>query len=259
MDDASRWPMMVANMAGVFAGFARVSPEGRVLELDGVTAAMVPHCPERSVVNCVLYTDARLLGEALDTVARAYDEAGVRAWTVWVPEHDTDAHSLLAEAGHALDAKPAAMVRDLDGLDRPASPPALVEPVMRDVMRINDRAYGFDGHFERAFPELPPEPAHVYLATGQDGEPASTVITYETPDGECGIYLVATLPEEQGRGLARALMQHALAEARDRGCTTSSLQATARGRPVYERLGYRDIGAVHMWERRRAGRAWADV
>jgi hypothetical protein len=45
-------------------------------------------------------------------------------------------------------------------------------------------------------------------------------------------------------------MQHALAEARERGCTSTSLQATARGKPLYERLGYRDIGAVQMWERR---------
>jgi GNAT superfamily N-acetyltransferase len=251
MDDASRWPTMVANMAGVFAGFARVSPDGRVVELEGVTAAVVPRCPERSVVNCVLYTDARLLGEALDTLARAYDEAGVRAWTVWVPEHDTAAAALLADAGHVLDAKPAAMVRDLDGVERPERPPPLVEPVMRDVMRINDRAYGFGDHFERAFPELPVEPAHTYVATGDDGAPASTVITYETGDGECGIYLVATLPEAQGRGLAGALMQHALCDARERGCTTTSLQATARGKPLYERLGYRDIGAVDMWERRK--------
>jgi hypothetical protein len=46
-------------------------------------------------------------------------------------------------------------------------------------------------------------------------------------------------------------MLHALCDARERGCTTTSLQATARGKPVYERLGYRDIGAVHMWERRK--------
>jgi GNAT superfamily N-acetyltransferase len=251
MHDASHWPTMLANMAGVFAGFARVSPEGRVIELEGVTAAVVPRCPERSVVNCVIYTEARLLGEALETLAHVYDEAGVRAWTVWVPEHDTDAAALLVAAGHVLDAKPAAMVRELDGVEPPERSLELVEPLMRDVMRINDRAYGFGGDFERAFPELPARPAHTYVAAGDDGTPASTVITYETGDGECGIYLVATLPEAQGRGLAGALMLHALCEARERGCTTTSLQATARGKPVYERLGYRDIGAVHMWERRK--------
>lgn len=250
MDDASRWPTMLANMAGAFSAFARVSPEGRVVERDGVTAAVVPRCPERSVVNCVLYTEARLLGDALDTLAGEYDGAGVRAWTVWVPEYDADAAQLLADAGHVLDAKPAAMVGDLDGVVRPERPPELIEPEMRDAMRINDRAYGFDGHFERAFPELPHEPARVHVAAGEDGAPASTMITYETGDGECGIYLVATLPEAQGRGLAGALMRHALVEARERGCTTTSLQATARGKPVYERLGFRDIGAVQMWERR---------
>jgi GNAT superfamily N-acetyltransferase len=64
------------------------------------------------------------------------------------------------------------------------------------------------------------------------------------------VYLVATLPEARGRGLATALMSHALLEARERGCTTTSLQSSARGRPVYARLGYREIGVVQMWERR---------
>jgi GNAT superfamily N-acetyltransferase len=82
------------------------------------------------------------------------------------------------------------------------------------------------------------------------GVPACTLLTYEE-DGECGIYLVATLPEARGGGLASALMAHALLEARERGCTTSSLQATARGRPVYKRLGYEEIGTMDMWERRR--------
>ena len=96
---------------------------------------------------------------------------------------------------------------------------------------------------------MPPEPARLYLARAH-GVPACTVLAYEE-DAECGIYLVATLPEARGRGLATALMRHALLEARERGCTTTSLQATMRGRPMYQRLGYTDIGAVHMWERRR--------
>lgn len=232
-------------MAGVFTGLA-----GNAVEFEGVTAAVVPACPERSVVNCVIYSDADSLGGSLDRLATEYDRAGVRAWTVWVPEYDTRAASLLESAGHVLDARPAAMVRDLHDFE--LAPPhdlELIEPDMKEAARINDAAYGFPGDFERAFHELPPEPAYLYLALA-DGVPACTVLTYEE-DGECGIYLVATLPEARGRGLATALMIHALLRARERGCTSTSLQATHRGRPVYQRLGYRDIGAVHMWERRR--------
>jgi GNAT superfamily N-acetyltransferase len=241
---------MLANMAGVFTGLARHSPDGHALEFDGVTAAVVPSCPNRSVVNCVTYSNADSLGDWLDRLASEYERAGVHAWTVWVPEHDTRAASLLERAGHVLDARPAAMVRDLRDFELGPPPDLeLVEPDMEEAARLNDEAYGFPGDFERAFRDLPPEPAHLYLALS-DGVPACTLLAYEE-HGECGIYLVATLPEARGRGLATALMIHALLRARERGCTTSSLQATQRGRPVYQRLGYRDIGAVHMWERRR--------
>jgi GNAT superfamily N-acetyltransferase len=243
---------MLANMAGVFSCLARYSSDGHVLELEGVKAAVLPACPDRSVVNCVVYSRAGALGAALDQVDEEYARAGVRAWTVWVPDYDAEVAELLERAGHTLDARPAAMVAELDRLELP--PPAeldLIEPDMGDAARVNDAAYGFAGDFERAMHSVPPEPAHLYLARA-DGVPACTALTYEE-DGECGVYLVATLPEARGRGLATALMTRALLEARGRGCTTSSLQATMRGRPMYQRLGYADIGAVHMWERRRPG------
>ena len=240
-------------MAGVFSSLACHASGGRVVELDGVTAAVVPDCPGRSVVNCVVYSDAAALGRALEPLAEEYERSGVRAWTVWVPEHDREAAGLLERAGHKLDARPAAMALDLAELDVPAAGGEeldLMEPDMAEAAHINDAAYGFAGDFERAFKRLPPEPAHIYLARAGD-LPACTVLTYED-GGECGIYLVATLPEARGRGLATALMIHALMEARERGCTTSSLQATRRGRPVYLRLGYRDMGTVDMWEKRRS-------
>jgi predicted GNAT family acetyltransferase len=45
-------------------------------------------------------------------------------------------------------------------------------------------------------------------------------------------------------------MGHALADARERGRTTSSLQASDAGRPIYERVGYRSLGEFEMWEKR---------
>jgi predicted acetyltransferase len=62
---------------------------------------------------------------------------------------------------------------------------------------------------------------------------------------------VATLAEHRGKGLARRLMQQALLDARERGLTTSNLQSTKKGYPVYERLGYEPICKLQMWERRK--------
>ena len=73
--------------------------------------------------------------------------------------------------------------------------------------------------------------------------------------GDAEVNFVATVPEARGRGLAGALMTRALADARERGRLTTTLVATKLGRPVYERMGYRPLGTVQMWERRRPGGA----
>ena len=46
-------------------------------------------------------------------------------------------------------------------------------------------------------------------------------------------------------------MAHALVNAREDGYETTTLQSSKLGQPVYERLGYRDFGAGHLWEKRR--------
>jgi GNAT superfamily N-acetyltransferase len=65
---------------------------------------------------------------------------------------------------------------------------------------------------------------------------------------------VAVLPEARGHGLSRKLLANALADAAERGCETTTLVATAMGRPTYERLGYRPLGALQLWEKRVAKR-----
>lgn len=231
----------------------RGSGDAALFERDGVLAAIVPACPDRSVINSVTYRDAASLGAALPELAAAHDQAGVRAWTVWVPEHDREAAGLLEAAGHRFDAAPAAMVLDLADLAEP-DPQGLdwdgrARPA--DVARINDLAYGYErSTFGAALTALPADvPLRLYQAR-VDGEPVSVLGTIDAGD-DCGVYLVATLKGHRGQGLSRRLLHLAMAEARERGLRTSSLQASKLGQPVYERLGYATICELHMWERRK--------
>jgi GNAT superfamily N-acetyltransferase len=233
-----------------FCRMVAASSEGaRLVRLDGVIATIVPVTPERSVVNSVAYTSVEALEQALEPLAAGYATAGIRAWTVWVPEHDLAAQRLLAEAGHKLDATPAAMALDLEGFER--SPSAHLDldrdPPPSDIGRINDAAYGFNGDFTRAFSRRP-EAVNLYAAR-LDGRAVACVGSIHD-EGDCGIYLVATDPAAQGRGLARELMTAALQDGRAAGCRSASLQSTANGEPVYRRLGFRDFGTIQMWEKR---------
>ena len=76
-------------------------PGARLLTPAGVVAAVVPVCPERSVVNSVIFEDAARLEAAYPQLERAYGDAGVEAWTVWVPPADGAAIELWVN-GHVL-------------------------------------------------------------------------------------------------------------------------------------------------------------
>jgi GNAT superfamily N-acetyltransferase len=234
-----------------FEAVLATTGSGRGAGIDGVCASICPATPERSVFNSVIYERPEALAAALDDLAAVYDDAGIDAWTVWVPEADRDTPALLESAGHSHDANPTAMVLDLDGLADPGVGDLDWDedvPV-QEVCRINDCAYGYpDGTFARGLGSSP-QGLRFYRAR-LDGEPSSVVGITEV-GGDCGVWWVATLPEARGHGLSGRLMHVALSGARDRGCDISTLEATRLGRPVYERLGYRDIGSIGMWERRR--------
>jgi GNAT superfamily N-acetyltransferase len=143
------------------------------------------------------------------------------------------------------------MVLELEQFDRQVAGDVdfAPEPRIADIAHLNDLAYGYEGDFVRALGQLPEDVAHRYVAT-LDSRPAAGMMTLDH-EGDCLIAFVATHPEARGRGLATALMTRALLDARERGCATTSLQATKMGQPVYERLGYRDLGPIQMWERRK--------
>jgi ribosomal protein S18 acetylase RimI-like enzyme len=229
---------------------ARASAGARLVERDGVVGAVVPAAPERAVVNSVVYDDPDALAAAYADLAGAYAEAGA-AWTVWVPS-DERAAAFLQAAGHVLDAAPAVMAIDLSAVERPAADALedwTADGDPADVGPLNDRAYTFGtDSFTRALASLPRGELGIYVAR-LDGRPAGCLTVVEH-DANADIEMVAVVPEARGHGIAGKLLGHALADAAERGLETSTLVATKLGRPVYERLGYRQFGTLHMWERR---------
>lgn len=232
--------------------FGSAAPESRLLRRDGLVAAIVPACPQRSIFNSVFYDDPAAPAREYDALAEAYEGAGVEAWTVWVPAEDRATAELLASRGHLLDGEPRAMALELAELA--ASPPqpagieaAPVEPSV--VAALNDRAYGFvdEEAFRAGFAG---ETAARWHGAWAEGEPVGCVGTIDAGE-DCCVTGVATVPELQRRGIAGWLLRRALAEARERGMRSASLRASMAGAPAYERLGFRDLGVVEMWELRK--------
>jgi GNAT superfamily N-acetyltransferase len=251
MARAPEYERMFKSMRSAFRLIARSSEGADVVELDGVMASVTPAVPERSLPNSVIYESEEALIAALPELARRYDEAGIDAWTVWTPEDDVQAAAALRDAGHALDADPAAMTLDLAELDEPPDIDHRTgDELMPVIADINDRAYGHgDAPFTRMFARHPVGVTRNYVAD-IDSRPAACLQILPV-DGDASVYWVATLPDARGRGLCRRLMHRALWDAREAGCDISSLQATKLGEPVYTRLGYRSHGAIQMWEKRR--------
>jgi GNAT superfamily N-acetyltransferase len=246
--DTAAWERMLESMRVFFR-----SAGARAAELDGVVAAVTSEVPERSLPNSVVYESEDALLGALDELAKLYDDAGVLAWTVWVPEYHERVRAVLGEAGHTLDANPAAMIAELSDVEPPrdGDPEPVPDPTAEEVGLVNDLAYGTGDAFQRMMGSGPLDPGDAYLAR-ENGRPVASVVTQDH-DGDRSVWWVATVPEARGRGLAPGLMRRALAAGRERGCGVTTLQATKVGQPVYERLGYRSLGAIEMWERRKPG------
>lgn len=235
--------------------FGESSEAGRVLRLPGVIASVSPQTPDRSVFNSVAAVDAAALEASIDELAATYEEAGVRAWTVWVPDHDRESAGLLERRGHVLDSWPRLMGLDLDDLRPPerALPDEAeqVEIEFCEIGRINDLAYGIRGPGWGSVVDRAPGLSFHALGVAIGGEVVSCAVVIEGGD-DAAVTGVATLPGHQGKGLASAIMARLLADSRERGMRTGSLQASAAGAPVYGRLGFSDVGFIELWELRKS-------
>ncbi|HYO51400.1 GNAT family N-acetyltransferase [Archangium sp.] len=253
MTDAELSARLRANLRELKALQAR-SGALRMLELPGVRAFALPGRAADSLFQQqVVYAEARALAEALVSLEAWYRELGVHAWYVPVSPGDAAVEAVLARAGHRPEGSIPAMGLALAHPPPQLPPgPTLEHPEEVDgVLRLNGLCSGRENvdHFEAWCP--PPLPsAHLYAVLVREGGRALACgVSFEQGD-TAGIYCVATHPEARRRGLAGLVMQGLHADARARGCTVAVLQASALGYGLYQRLGYRDLGAWTNWVRR---------
>lgn len=82
----------------------------------------------------------------------------------------------------------------------------------------------------------------------KDGSPVATSMLY-LKDGVAGIYCVATLPEERGKGLGAFATAEPLRIVQGIGYRVGVLQSSEDGHPVYRRIGFTDYGELPLFVR----------
>lgn len=225
----------VATLVQSWVYLATGSPGAEVIEADGAAIAVFLHSPESEFLNnAVLARGVANLGAALDTVERAYADRAVGRYAVWVHRSEEATAREIKSRGYTYDSSTRTMampISDLAEVD--TSKLDLVEPSFDAFRGVNELPDGI-------FPGLSADGAHFYVARF-NGEIATALMAFDH-EGDCGIYIVGTVPAARRRGLATALTALAVAEARERGCTTASLQSTEMAEGVYARVGFRDLG-----------------
>jgi ribosomal protein S18 acetylase RimI-like enzyme len=241
--------------ARLWTGFATLQTllgghagQAAVLEREGLVASVVPNAPESPTLNAAVAIEPDSGPVHLQELADRYATANVRRWGVWVDGGARRTAAAFERAGLVVTSASPGMGATIDDLE--LSPASRTTADLGTVGRINDLAYGnFDSRLERTLAPLPNGILHTYRADLK-GRPAAVAMALHHGE-DCGVSFVATIPQARRRGLATNVMRQAITHAQEKGCTTSTLQATDVGERLYANLGYRRLCLMQLWEPRR--------
>ena len=234
LSDEELFDRSVATLVRSWIYLASGSPGAEVIESGGAAIAVFVHSPDSEFLNnTVLPRGVGTPDAILDLAERAYAERDVGRYAVWVHESESEVAAAVRARGCAYDSSTRTMAMEIDRMNE-------FEGVQLDLADPSPSEFWRVGGLDGLVPELSPEGAHFYVAR-LDSEATAMLMAFDH-DGDCGIYMVGTVPPARRRGLATALSAHAVADARERGCTTVSLQSTEMAESVYARVGFRDLG-----------------
>jgi hypothetical protein len=237
------------NFIDSIAGVARFRPDGLVRRSGGV-ALLISGVPVR-LFNQVLIEDAA--AATADDVAAAIATARARAERFVVDLRngvDDRFMPLMAELGLVrIDGD-----RGMPGMALRPVPPDAPAPADLTVAVVTDAA-GFGDHVVAAaagfgMPEelawsfmdvrMLEQPDATFYVGYLEGRPVTTGLGLRT-GRTIGVYNISTVESARRRGYGASMTARVAADGRRAGCDVAILQASAMGRPIYERLGYRTV------------------
>jgi len=101
------------------------------------------------------------------------------------------------------------------------------------------KAFGYNIDANVIVPLLACEDVQILLAYNQDSEPVATGLLFKTGN-VVGIHQIGVPAEHQGKGYATQMMRFLIQCAEQWQADYAVLQASAAGRPVYQKLGFVD-------------------
>jgi len=200
--------------------------------------------------------DAATADERIETVLRPFRKQRIdMSWVVGSTSTPADLARRLEDHGLTRDQELPVLAMRLDRW-APRSPAAGIElewvtdrASFDTAMRVMFAGFGmpdttFDAFADRfSMTVVGPSATQRVVLARIDDRPISTALGFIL-DGTVGVYNVATIPEEERRGGGSAVTRAVIDDAVGRGAVGAVLQSSDAGRPVYERIGFRDVGTV---------------
>ncbi len=246
--------LVCENMSDAFECWVTLAPKGKFIREDGIVN--FSSGIKFFMGNGVFITDLasasfpQMIGP---TMAPFVEQSLPMFWIIDTAKRsETFTESLVAaEIHHAVDMPGMAFDLEESPLTEPELPDVEVRRVTDQIMLadwVNAAAQGFG--LTPEFVELFARPgaAHGFsdsapmhfLTAYLNGRPVATSSLIPSR-GVAGIYCVCTIADARNKGIGGAITQASNALAAQLGFRYTLLQASKMGRPVYERLGFKQV------------------
>jgi ribosomal protein S18 acetylase RimI-like enzyme len=217
------------------------SPGAQVTQSDSVVVASFPaFAPMNNAI--VLRAYEVDLGIEAARLRRAYAQAAVPSWALWIPSCSTtfDADDEIT-AIDGMQRDETTLVMRLETLPTGRTDPRVRRSSFAAACRAGDEPIPADDLGE---PDPDDRLASWVMVDGKVGIAGAQSFLL---GADCGIYAVGTAPAWRRSGIARRLVEHVLTDAARRGARTATLQSTPMGQGLYESIGFYAVGRYEEW------------